>query len=205
MYFKSFFPKKYTHESVLVEIKRVKDFLKDKEETDKSAFFILLQYRIEDFERALKETPDPYEKQRIIDQYHRFAKTVLSCLSKPKDTDSYISTYFDAKNYYPVGVTEVIQEPIRHNISLAATILGAALILASIAAIWINPLITAILLPIGITILAPGGTSLLISSPLDPSAKQTEEKQIFEAGARVIDPKFDADQKYYPQLTAVTL
>ncbi|MCW8400297.1 hypothetical protein OQJ26_16060 [Legionella sp. PATHC038] len=203
MYSKSFFSKKYTHELVMLEIKQAKDLLKNKANTDKEAFFILLEDRIVDFEKALRETSDPYEQQRIIDQYHRFAKTLLDCLSKPKETPNHLRIYFDSKNYYIVGVTEVTQEPIRHNISLAATILGAALILASIATLFVNPLFTAILLPIGISILAPGLFSLLNPNSLDPSTKKEEEKVIFEAGARVIDPKFDEDQQYTPQLSTM--
>lgn len=205
MFSKSFYSKKYTHQSVMMEIKEAKDLLKDKEETDKSAFFILLQVRMDDFEKALKETSDSYEQQRIIDQYHRFAKTVLDCLSKPKETPGHLRIYFDSRNYYPVGVTEVTKEPIRHHISLAVTILGAALIIASIATLFVNPLFTAILLPIGISLLAPGLFSLLNPNSLDPSSKQEVEKQIFEVGARLIDPKFDEDQQYTTPLSTMAL
>ncbi|MCW8407543.1 hypothetical protein OQJ13_00965 [Legionella sp. PATHC035] len=205
MFSKSFFSKKYTHNSVKEEIKQAKDLLNDKDETVKSTFFILLQDRIDDYEKALREASDPCEQQRIIDQYHRFAKTVLDCLSKPKETPGHLRFYFDSRNYYPVGVTEVTEEPIRHHISLAASILGAALILASIATFFVNPLFTAILLPIGISLLVPGLFSLKNPNSLDPTRKIEQEKDIFEVGARLIDPKFDEDQQHTHSLSTMAL
>ncbi|WP_131794611.1 hypothetical protein [Fluoribacter gormanii] len=188
--------KKYTLESVSDEITEAKRLLRsnNKEDKENKTFLELLELRTQDFEKALEQNPDPYERQKILEQYHRFAKTLSSCLSQPQNTSFYIASYHNNKNYYPVGVTKVIEEPIRHNISLAATITGAALILASIAVIWINPLITAILLPIGITMLAPGGASLLIPSPLDTSEVKQEEKMIFQLGATINKPELSFDE-----------
>ncbi len=190
----AFFTKKHTYESVLQTIEAAKKLLKDVEQEKKLAFFDLLELRIQDFEEALKKNPEPYEKQRIISQYYDFAKTVLSCLSKPQLTKCYTENYHHIKDYYSVGITDVVKEPVRHNISLAATILGAVVILASLAAFTVNPLISAVLLPIGITLLAPGVVSLLTPDPLDISAKQLEERMIFQAGAQLIDPSLSFDE-----------
>ncbi|PWY54520.1 hypothetical protein DGG96_16675 [Legionella qingyii] len=194
-----------TYESISDEIKKALKLLGDKNEIDKKSFIEFLNLRQQDFYKALSKTTDHYERQRILEQYHRFANTLASCLSKPQNTAYIIDSYHNNKNYYPVGATKVIEEPIRHNISLAATILGAALIIASIAALWINPFITAILLPIGITMLAPGGTSLLIPDSLDTSEVKSLEKMIFQTGAKVNNPElsFDEVPGYNPQYATV--
>ncbi|WP_454780808.1 lpg1689 family Dot/Icm T4SS effector [Legionella sp. WA2022007384] len=202
----SFYKQKniYTYESISDEIKNALKLLVNQDDQYK-AFLEMLELRKEDFNKALKQTTDPYEIKRILEQYHRFAKTLSSCLSTPHNAAYIIDSYHKNKNYYPVGATKVIEEPFRHNISLAATILGSALILASIAAIWINPLITAILLPIGITMLAPGGASLLIPGPIDTSEIKSLEKLVFQAGVQVNNPQlsFDETQGYTPQYASI--
>lgn len=190
----TFFTKKKTHASVLQTIANAKQLLAHIPEDDKYAFLTLLAQRTEDFENALKNITDPNEKQRILEQYARFAKTVVSCLSQPRYTNSYTSSYFNSRDYYAVGITERVKEPIRHNVSLGATILGAILVLASIIAFPYMPILSAILFPIGLTMLAPGVISLMTPSPLDPIAKQQEEKMIFQAGAKLIDPAVSFDE-----------
>ncbi|WP_454783770.1 lpg1689 family Dot/Icm T4SS effector [Legionella sp. WA2024007413] len=187
----SFYKPKYTHESVSDMINKALKLLI--EENNKNAFLDLLALRRQEFETALKQNPDPFETQRILAQYYVFAKTLSKCISDSPKTSTYVDSYLNHKNYYPVGVTKVIEEPFRHNISLAATILGAALILASFAALFFNPLITAILLPIGISLLAPGVASLLTPGPLDTSEVKGLEKLIFEAAAKVNNPELDFD------------
>lgn len=49
-------------------------------------FFDMLNARINDFETALKEKQESYEREQIIEQYNRFAKTLFHCLSKPQST-----------------------------------------------------------------------------------------------------------------------
>lgn len=156
----------------------------------------MLQLRINDFEKALKENQDPFEREQVIQQYNRFAKTLHLCLSRPGFTTFYAMNYFKFR-YHPVGINDAITpEPIRHNISLAATILGATLILASFAAFAFNPLIGAILLPIGITLLAPGCISLFIPDPPDTSTKKLEENIIFQTGAKLIEPSLTFDETH---------
>ncbi|AWN74355.1 hypothetical protein LEAN103870_02720 [Legionella anisa] len=198
-----FFSKKYTHKSALDKIKEAKNLLAHIEQEKKFAFFEMLQLRIDEFELALKGDVDSSETQSILEQYNQFAKTVHLCLSHPKLTGFYISSYHNQK-YYPVGISEVIEEPVRHKISLAATILGAALILTSLIAFPFNPLISAILLPIGISLLAPAVASLLTPDPFNTAPKKLEEKMLFQAGAKLIDPSlsFDEPQEYEGRLQA---
>ncbi|HHF7375042.1 hypothetical protein [Legionella bozemanae] len=193
----SFFPKKYTHKSVLDKIGEAKKLLAHIEKEKKSVFLEMLQLRIDDFELALKKNPDPGEQQRLLEQYNRFAQTLHLCLSRPTLTNSYINSYHHQK-YYPVGISEVIEEPIRYKISLAAATLGTALILASCITFPFNPLVSVILLPIGISLLAPAVASLLTPDPLNTAPKKLEEKILFQTGAKLIDPSlsFDETQKY---------
>ncbi|MCE0723822.1 MULTISPECIES: hypothetical protein [Legionella] len=196
-----FFPKKYTHKSVLNKIQEAKDLLADIGKEKKSFFLEMLRLRIEDFELALKENSDLGEQQLILEQYNRFAQTLYSCLSHPNHTVFYISSYHNQK-YYPVGISEVIEEPVRHKISLAGAILGAALILASFAAFAFNPLIGAILLPIGIALLVPAVASLLTPDPFNTEPKKFEENILFQTGAKLIDPSlsFNETQEHTGQL-----
>lgn len=197
----SFFPKKYTHKSVSDKIEEAKKLLTHIEKEKKFVFLEILQLRIDDFELALKENTDSGEQQRILEQYNRFAQTLHLCLSHPTLADTYISSYHKQK-YYPVGISEVIKEPIRYKISLAAATLGAALILASCIAFPFNPLIGVILLPIGISLLAPAVASLLTPDPFNTAPKKLEEKILFQTGAKLIDPFlfFDETQEYNGQL-----
>ncbi|KTD41258.1 hypothetical protein [Legionella parisiensis] len=197
----SFFPKNYTHKSVLDKMEEAKKLLTHIDKEKKSVFLEMLKLRIEDFELALKENTDPGEQQRILGQYYRFAQTLHLCLSRPTLTDAYINSYHNQK-YYPVGISEIIDEPIRYKISLTAAIIGAALILASCIAFPFNPLIGVILLPIGISLLAPAVASLLTPDPLNTAPKKLEEKIVIQTGAKLIDPflSFDETQEYKGQL-----
>jgi hypothetical protein len=181
-----FFNKKYTYASAKKLITEAKELLGNIKEKEKLEFLEMLQLRVDDFESVLQEEHSADEKEIIIEQYNRFAKTLHSCLSRPEYTFIYTLSYHNYK-YYPIGV-EAQPEPIRHNISLAAIILGLALILASLAAFAFNPTIGAILLPIGITLLIPGSFSFMTPGIPDCSAKKMEEKIIFETGAKLMKP-----------------
>lgn len=195
------FQEKYTHKSALDKIKEAKNLLTHIEQEKKFVFFAMLQIRIDEFELALKDDINLSEKQQLLEQYNQFAKTVYLCLSRPSLTGFYISIYHNQK-YYPVGVSEVIEEPFRYKISLTAAILGSALILGAFAAFAFNPLIGAILLPIGIALLAPAVASLLTPDPFNTVPKKLEEKMLFQTGAKLIDPSlsFDEAQGYEGQL-----
>lgn len=191
----TFFSKKHSHDSILKIIQDAKKLLLPVQE-DKSAFMELLTLRLKEFEDALEQNSDPYEEQRILEQYHRFVKALYSCLHQPKQKDMYINSYQNIRTYYPVGITDIIQEPIRHKVSLAATVIGIGFILASIAIFPFNPLISAILFPIGLTFLIPGAISLLTPGSLDIPAKQNEEKIIFQMGAKLIEDSKSFDETY---------
>ncbi|KTD11021.1 23, 7 kDa protein [Legionella gratiana] len=191
-----FFNQNNSHKSAVEKINEAKSLLVKKQIAEEQTTFFLemLNDRIDDFETALKEKHDPYEREQIIEQYNRFAKALFHCLSKPEFTPFYINNYHNL-NYYPVGIDEKVKkDSLRHNISIAGTVLGAALILASFAAFAFNPLIGAILLPIGITLLAPACFSLVTPEPLDLTSKKFEEKIIFQTGAKLIKPSLNFDE-----------
>ncbi|CBJ12073.1 hypothetical protein LLO_1697 [Legionella longbeachae NSW150] len=192
------FFQKNSHATAVEKINAAKKLLVQKQLAEEQTDFFLdmLNARINDFETALKEKHEFYEREQIIEQYNRFAKTLFKCLSKPESTLFYTDNYHNSK-YHPVGINDVIKkEPIKNNISIATAFLGAALILASLPAFAFNPLIGAILLPIGITLLAPACLYLLTPELLDTTSKKLEEKIIFQTGAKLIDPsvKFDEMQ-----------
>lgn len=187
------FPQKPTLESILEIILKAKKLLNRIDEEEKSLFLQMLEHRKTDFDKALETNKSLGEKEQILAQYHRFAQTVHLCLSRPSHLALYIDLYHN-RTYYPVGITEVIEEPVRHKLSLAASILGAAIILASLVSFPFNPLIGAILLPIGITLLAPAVASLMTPDPLNTLPKKEEEKAIFQLGAQLMDPSLFFDE-----------
>ncbi|WP_242601866.1 hypothetical protein [Legionella wadsworthii] len=174
------------------------------DEDEKSLFLQMLQLRRADFDKALEINKSLAEKERILAQYHRFAHTVHSCLSRPSQLAFYIDLYHK-QQYYPVGITEVIEEPVRHKLSLAASILGAAIILASLVSFPFNPLIGAILLPIGITLLAPAIASIMTPDPLNTLPKKEEEKAIFQLGAQLMDPSLFFDETQNNERQIITI
>lgn len=193
------FFQKNTYTTAVEKINAAKNLLMQKQLTEEQTefFFDMLNARINDFETALKEKQESYEREQIIEQYNRFAKTLFHCLSKPQSTLFYTNNYHNQK-YHPVGINEVIKkEPIKQNISIATAVLGAALILASLASFAFNPLIGAILLPLGIMLLAPACLYLLTPEPLDTTPKKLEEKIIFQTGSNLINPsvKFEEMQE----------
>ncbi|KTC93961.1 hypothetical protein [Legionella cincinnatiensis] len=190
------FFQKNSHTTAVEKINAAKNLLAQKQLTEEQTefFFEMLNARINDFETALKKNLESYEREQIIDQYNRFAKALFHCLSKPESTLFYTNNYHNFK-YYPVGINDVIKkDPINQNISIATAVLGAALILASLAAFAFNPLIGAILLPIGITLLAPACLYLLTPESLDTTSKKLEEKIIFQTGAKLIKPSLNFDE-----------
>jgi hypothetical protein len=189
-----FFTQNYTRETARKKIELTKQLLMKIDDEDKAIFLEMLQQRINEFETALQENQDPAEEDQIIQQYNRFTKTVHLCISRPKTASFYIGTYQNFR-YYPVGINDTpTPDLIRRPISLTGAIFGAALILASCVAFAFNPLIGAILLPIGIAILALSCASLFLPDSPDTSSKKTEEKIIFETGAKLIDPLLTFDE-----------
>ncbi|KTD63131.1 23, 7 kDa protein [Legionella santicrucis] len=191
------FFQKNSHKTAVEKINAAKNLLVQKQLTEKQTefFFEMLNARINDFETALKEKQESSEREQIIEQYNRFAKALFHCLSKPESTLFYTKNYHDFKYYHPVGVKDVIKkDPIKQNISITTAILGAALILASLVAFAFNPLIGAILLPIGITLLAPACLYLLTPESLDTTSKKLEEKIIFQTGAKLIKSSINFDE-----------
>lgn len=190
------FFQKNSYATAVEKINAAKNLLVQKqlEEEQTEFFFDMLNARINDFETALKEKHESYERDQIIEQYNRFAKALFHCLSKPESTLFYTNNYHNQK-YHPVGINDVIKkDPIKQNIAIATAILGAALILASLAAFAFNPLIGAILLPVGITLLAPACLYLLTPELLDTTSKKLEEKIILQTGANLINPSVKIDE-----------
>ncbi|MGL5742222.1 MAG: hypothetical protein ACRCXC_06590 [Legionella sp.] len=188
-----FFNKNYTLETALEKIENAKALLANAEQKKLIKFLDLLQQRIDDFDNELKKTRDIDKRARIIEQYNQFAKTLYHCIYRPRLTYCYITNYLNF-SYYPVGIEDEFKiNPIRYGVSLSGTLLGAALILASFVAFAFNPLIGAILLPIGITMLTPACISLFTSDTPDTSVIKSEEKIIFQMGAQLKDPSVSLD------------
>jgi hypothetical protein len=202
-----FFIHHYTPETARKKIDLAKQLLVHIDNENKNIFLEMLQQRIDEFETAMEKNQDPGETDQIIQQYNRFAKTLHQCISRPQAASYYIGSYQNFK-YYPVGIDDTpTPDPVRRAISLTGAILGATLILASCIAFAFNPLIGAILLPIGIILLATSCASLFFPDSPDTSAKKLEEELIFQSGVKLLDPAltFDEMPEYDDQIQAKML
>lgn len=148
--------KKLSVQTVEERMKQALNLLAEIDEKQKDVFLTLLNARIEDFKAALKkEELSDSEKEQIITQYNRFANTLFHCLKFPKSSSLYITNYHNQR-YYPVGIDKV-QEPsrVQRYGSSGTAITGASLILASMIVFAFNPIAGAVLLAIGVALLAP--------------------------------------------------
>jgi hypothetical protein len=177
-----------TRKQVEQKINDAKQLLLQNTIEDNEDFFLMLDQRISDFTNALapKSSLSKSDKHDVLLQYHRFAKTLYACLNSPARAHSYINNYFN-KIYYPVGVDEYYKPShAKYYGSRAGTTVGAALILASFAAFTFSPLIATIMLPIGITVLAPSLFALCVPEMLNPTQKKIEEQLIFDTGVSIL-------------------
>lgn len=160
------------------------------EQTKKETFLFLLEERISDFKNSLSDNKISLsEKDLILEQYSRFAKTLYQCLQHPKGAAGSINFYFNKQYYHPVGITEIQPpEPTTQNITKAAAGIGMAILASSTPAFVFNPAIGALLFAIAITLLFPSCLTLLSPDSLDTTKKQEEETMIFLEGALLLKP-----------------
>lgn len=189
------FANNVTRQTVEKQIEQSKALLNDVTAQNKEFFLFLLDQRIEDFTRILEDkTQSDLEKEQVLMQYNRFAKTLLNCFKRPNYSSLYLSVYHN-QMYYPVGITnESKPEPLTYYGSRIGTLFGAGLILAALAAFAFNPLIGLILLPMGITLLAPSLYLSWAPNLLDSTEKKIEEQIIFAEGLKLLAPEVVVDE-----------
>lgn len=167
-----------TRKQVEQKISDAKQLLPQNAMEDDNAFFLMLDQRISDFTLALdsRNNLSKSDKTDVLWQYYRFAKTLHACLNNPAKAQYYTNSYFN-QIYFPVGVDEYhTPSPVKYYGSIAGTTVGASLIMASFAALVFSPLISAIMLPIGITILAPSLFALCVPEMLDTTQKKLKSR-----------------------------
>jgi len=186
-----FFRNKMTKVDVVKKIDAAKKLLKDLANGTQDCFTGALQNRIAEFENELaKPENDSSEKELIMEQYNRFASTLLRCVKKPKQAQSAISSYHSSLQYYPVSIKDVERpNPTTQTIFTGAIALGLILLSASIPAFIFSPVIGAILISAALTCLLPSCLYFSTSDSMDTTAKKAEEKKIFEMAAQIIDPE----------------
>ncbi|WP_058535233.1 lpg1689 family Dot/Icm T4SS effector [Legionella saoudiensis] len=197
-----------TRKQVELKISEAKQLLIKNSIDDNEVFFLMLDQRISDFTTALdSKSLSQSDKTDVLLQYNRFAKTLYNCFNHPTKAQAHIESYFK-QIYYPVGVDQYYEPgPVKYYGSIAGTTLGAALILASMAAFAFSPLTAAVLLPIGITILTPSLFALCVPEMLDPTQKKIEERLIFDTGVSILQnqPNVENDPLIYPERQSVSV
>ena len=182
-------------ESIENRIISAKNLLNDINNSKKELFFMQLNSRISDFESALMDNQlNSCEKNQVLAQYDRFAKTLYHCLNRPDGTSSCIN-YYHGLRYYPVGIHDTLKpNPLVHNLAMSATTIGLALLIGSIPAFVFNPVMGSILLSLSITILFPATFYLCIPESPDTSKKKEQERNLFQTGALLIKPELMFDE-----------
>lgn len=183
------FSAKETQLSVEKKISDALDLLVDVNETDKNTFLQLLTARMKDFQSELEKNKEsPSEKQLILEQYNRFAKTLNLCISQPFKTSRHVYSYHTFK-YIPVGIDD-LEKPnaITQTLLGAAFGLGLVLLVAAIPAFFFNPIAGAVLIAAAFTCLLPSILYFLTPESKDTSVKKEEERLIFQEAAKLILP-----------------
>lgn len=182
----SLFTQPPTLQEIEKKLTQAKNLIADKSNTDTERFLGRLALRVNEFTTALNDkTLSELDKEEILSQYYRFAQTLYKCLHHPESGPIYTSIYFNHR-YHPVSVHQhSTLDSIKYYGSITATTLGAALILASLASFLFNPMLATVLLPIGITLLAPSLFSLCLAETPDLSGKKREEQLIFDEGIKL--------------------
>lgn len=182
------FPSQVTKESLEQKIEQAKSLLANLENKKKRYFLSSLQKRINDFENELLRAINPSEKEQVLAQYSRFAKTLHQCLEHPWGAENSIY-YYHKQYYYPVGINDALKPNyLTKNICIASVGLSISLLMGSIPVCAFNPIIGAIMLLIAIPLLFPGGFFLFTPDSPDTVKKKREEIALFQEGAKLIRP-----------------
>lgn len=172
----------------------------------KAEFLLQLAARISDFEtELLSEQLSPDEQVHVLAQYERFAKTLYNCMVHPERA-SLLIKYYHKTNYYPVGIHDTQKpSPTIQTMAMGAVAVGIALLAGTIPAFIFNPAIGSIMLSLAITLLFPSGFYLMTPESPDTAKKKDEEKNLFELGAKLINPElvFDEEVDFYAKETRV--
>ncbi|HAZ7572492.1 hypothetical protein OQJ02_07950 [Legionella sp. PATHC032] len=178
-----------SQESIDGLIEQVKQLLNHVEMKQKAYFLNLLTIRVSEFQNELEsETSNTFNKQQILIQYEKFAKTLLICIKQPERTSSAIHNYHKGF-YYPVAIHDKIKpDPTIEHVAIATVGVSLALLLSSIPTFIFNPLLGVIMVSLAVTLLLPSGFCLLIPDSPDTTRKKEEEKRIFVEGAKLINP-----------------
>ncbi|KTD51075.1 hypothetical protein [Legionella quateirensis] len=178
-----------TKQEVDDKISRAINLLKNIPSKEKVLFLSELKSRLSDFEtELLSEQFTIYEKEHVLIQYNRFAKTLLHCLKSPENTSASI-IYYHRFKYYPVGIEDTMKpNPLLQNSAITTMGIGVALLAATIPAFIFNPAIGAIFLSMAITLLFPSCFYLMTPESPDTTRKKAEEKTIFQMAARLMKP-----------------
>lgn len=185
----AFFASNITKHHIEKKIEQAKKLLNTIEPTRTHRILSLLQQRVDDFtDELLSNTMSLSEKKLVLEQYHRFAKTMLRCMQNPSYAMDLIHNYHE-KFYYPVGIKDTNKpSELVYDLAAAAVTLGISLALGSLAAFIFNPVLGAIMLAVGVTLLLPSGYSQLVPESPDTIKKKEEEKELFLTAAQLIKP-----------------
>lgn len=190
-----------SQESVDEMINHAKKLLINVDIEQKTHFLRLLNLRVIEFQTELnKASLDSYDKELILTQYEKFAKTLLICMEYPVRASSAIY-YYHNRIYYPVAIQDKMKpEPIVQKIAITTVSICIALLIGSIPSFIFNPLIGALMVSLAVTLLLPSSFCLLVPDSPDTTKKKAQEKRIFEEGAKLIDPDVileEFDENYY--------
>ena len=178
-----------TKQEIDDKISRAINLLKNIHSKEKTLFLSELMSRISDFEKELlSEQFTTYEKEQVLIQYNRFAKTLFHCIKSPHNASASI-TYYHRFKYYPVGIEDTMKpNPLLQNSAIATMGIGVALLAATIPAFIFNPAVGAIFLSMAITLLFPSCFYLMTPESPDTTRKKAEEKTMLQLAAQLMKP-----------------
>ncbi|WP_298624506.1 hypothetical protein [uncultured Legionella sp.] len=184
-----FFSNLVNRSSIENKIDYVKNRIKSINDTHKEYFLLQLTIRLSDFEvELLSNTLNPYEKEEVLHQYNRFAKTLVTCIEHPERTPAAIK-YYHMSRYYPVGIHDIEKPDFElQNVALAAAVLGLSLLATSIPVFICNPALGAGMLSAAIILIYPSCFYLMTPKSPNTIQKKGEEKEFFELAAQLIKP-----------------
>lgn len=175
-------------EDVEKKIQTARDALLIISQQDRELFEQLLSARIMDFDTELTSFDgDKAQCDRVIEQYNRFATTLVRCIHKPANHAAIVNSYHNSINYYPVGIKAIEKpNPLHQKLAYGAVVLGVSLLLAAIPAFLINPILGVALIAAAITCLTPSALYLLTPESKDMTAKKAQEAALFENCANLL-------------------
>lgn len=148
--------------------------------SDLEGFKQKLYRRIGEFTNILENPEiDPAEKNRVLEQYRRFARCLKLCIDHPEDADLYIHRYMTV-HYYPVAVHDILKpnETLEALAPKGPWVFLALLVGAAIAIPFSLPLSIA-LAAIATTVLTLSVFYQLSPDSLDAEPKKTFERSLF--------------------------